>query len=272
MMQYSVVIHALHHCNAGYLCRREPGTGGGKLEFGSCWGGYSGTVRTIIPVGSGSSMPVLSDVSYKASGGKLTCLAVENFNVPTCPGYEVEEQQEETTALIQGGGFESRGCYKDILDINPDLRRFHDQYSKDFDIEIVCAHPVPECTRVALKEPGQHLKYVELCKKSGEYIMSKCFTASKNVTFVQMMQYSVVIHALHHFNAGYLCRREPGTGGGKLEFGSCWGGYSGTVRTIIPVGSGSSMPVLSDVSYKASGGKLTCLAVENFNVPTCPGY
>ena len=122
-------------------------------------------------------MPVLSDVSYKASGGTLTCLAVENFNVPTCPGSEVEEQeamavnmQRPLMALIQETGFESRDCYNDILNINPDLRRFHDQYSKDFNIEIVCAHPVPECTRVALKEPGKHLKYVELCKKSGEYI------------------------------------------------------------------------------------------------------
>ena len=96
--------------------------------------------------------------------------------------YETEKQSavvDREKALIQGGGFESKGCYKDILDINPDLRRFHNQYSKDFDIEIVCAHPVSECTRVALKEPGQHLKYVELCKKSGEYIMSKCLQPAK---------------------------------------------------------------------------------------------
>ena len=87
--------------------------------------------------------------------------------------FEAEKEfatVDKEIALVQEGGFESRDCYNDILNINPDLRRFHDQYSKDFNIEIVCAHPVQECTRVALKEPGKHLKYVDLCKKSGEYM------------------------------------------------------------------------------------------------------
>ena len=123
-------------------------------------------------------MPVLSDVSYKASGGSLTCLAVEKFNVPTCPGYEVEEQEAMADnmqlalmqlAIYRRAGFETRDCYKDILEVNPELRRFHDQYKNDFSIEIVCAHPDPECTRVVLIEPGKELKYVELCKKSREY-------------------------------------------------------------------------------------------------------
>ena len=82
---------------------------------------------------------------------------------------QISATVDKEIALFQTAGFETRDCYKDILEVNPDLRRFHDQYSKDFHIEIVCAHPVPECTRVALKEPGKHLKYVELCKKSGEY-------------------------------------------------------------------------------------------------------
>lgn len=77
---------------------------------------------------------------------------------------------EGEIALAQGGkGFTTRDCYKSILSVNPDLARFNSQYKNNFHIEIVCAHPVPECTRVALKQPGQHLKYVELCKKSGEY-------------------------------------------------------------------------------------------------------
>ena len=69
----------------------------------------------------------------------------------------------------------------------------------------------------------------------------------------------------YHFDADRQCR-----GGSEyLQQGSCLEGYSGTIRTIIPVGSGCTSHVIGDISYIVSGGSLTCLAFEDFNVPTC---
>ena len=89
--------------------------------------------------------------------------------------FEAEKEfatVDKEIARVQGTGFDSRGCYKTLLQINPELRGFNEKYKNDFHIEIVCAHPTPKCTTVALKQSGKPLKYLELCEMatdSGEY-------------------------------------------------------------------------------------------------------